>query len=88
MAPAHRRADEQGADDPVTRARSTALRQGLQQLGWIEGRNMRPDIRPGAADPSIAQNGGRTRRAVARGHYPPRSDEMFPMPIVNGARHA
>src|SRR5262249_15646090 len=38
------------ADDPETQARSAALRQGLRQLGWTEGRNVRLDIRSGAAD--------------------------------------
>src|SRR5215472_11216233 len=34
------------ADDP----RVTALAQGLQQLGWIDGRNVRIDYRWGAID--------------------------------------
>jgi len=39
-------------DDPYGRVRFTALMQGLAQLGWIEGRNLRLDIRWGAgADP-------------------------------------
>ena len=33
------------ADDPESRKRLFALLQGLQQLGWIEGRNLRVDIR-------------------------------------------
>jgi putative tryptophan/tyrosine transport system substrate-binding protein len=45
----------QAADDPETQARSAAFRRGLQQLGWIEGRNVRLDIRAGAADPDNAR---------------------------------
>jgi putative tryptophan/tyrosine transport system substrate-binding protein len=46
----------QAADDPETHARSAALRQGLQQLGWVEGRNVHLDIRSGAAvDPVNAR---------------------------------
>jgi putative tryptophan/tyrosine transport system substrate-binding protein len=33
------------ADDPVAQARHAAFLQGLQQLGWTEGRNMRIDTR-------------------------------------------
>jgi len=38
------------ADDPDGQARFAAFRQGLQQLGWTEGRNMRIDIRWGGGD--------------------------------------
>ena len=38
------------ADDPESQARRAAFQQGLQQLGWIEGQNMRLDIRWGAGD--------------------------------------
>src|SRR5512132_2143689 len=33
------------ADDPQGQARLTAFVQGLQQLGWTDGRNMRIDAR-------------------------------------------
>jgi len=33
------------ADDPAAQARHAALLQGLQQLGWTEGRNLRVDAR-------------------------------------------
>src|SRR5262249_17339205 len=33
------------ADDPVGQARIAALREGLEKLGWIEGRNIRIDTR-------------------------------------------
>jgi putative tryptophan/tyrosine transport system substrate-binding protein len=38
------------ADDAEGQARLAAFRQGLQQLGWIEGRNAHLDIRWGAGD--------------------------------------
>jgi hypothetical protein len=33
------------ADDPEYQARMAAFQQGLEQLGWTEGRNVRIDIR-------------------------------------------
>jgi putative ABC transport system substrate-binding protein len=38
------------ADDPEGQARVAAFRQGLQQLGWAEGRNVRIEYRWGNAD--------------------------------------
>jgi putative ABC transport system substrate-binding protein len=38
------------ADDPLGQARITALVQGLAQLGWIDGRNVRIDYRWGAGN--------------------------------------
>src|SRR5262249_33719572 len=38
------------ADDPEGTARTTALLQTLQELGWTDGRNLRIDIRWGAGD--------------------------------------
>src|SRR5262245_17823095 len=38
------------ADDPQALSRITAFVQGLQQLGWTEGRNMRIDTRWGTGD--------------------------------------
>ena len=40
------------ADDPELQARFAALQQGLQQLGWIDGGNVRIDTRWAAGDPS------------------------------------
>jgi putative ABC transport system substrate-binding protein len=34
-----------GPDDPVTQAWAAAVRGGLTKLGWIEGRNLRMDLR-------------------------------------------
>jgi putative ABC transport system substrate-binding protein len=42
-------------DDLVTRANLTALRQELAKLGWIEGRNLRIDLRFTASDPDRLQ---------------------------------
>jgi ABC-type uncharacterized transport system substrate-binding protein len=38
------------ADDPESQARHTAFVQGLQELGWTDGRNIRVDTRWGAGD--------------------------------------
>jgi putative ABC transport system substrate-binding protein len=38
------------ADDPDSPARVTAFARGLQELGWIEGRNIRIDYRWGGGD--------------------------------------
>ncbi len=38
------------ADDPEDQARLAAFQQGLQQLGWTDGRNVRIDIRWPAGD--------------------------------------
>jgi putative ABC transport system substrate-binding protein len=40
-----------GADDPVGQALVKAFQQGLQQLGWTDGRNVRIDYRWTAGDP-------------------------------------
>jgi putative tryptophan/tyrosine transport system substrate-binding protein len=47
------------ADDPEGKARVAAFLQGLQQLGWTDGRNVRIDIRWGGGDT------GRIRRYAA-----------------------
>src|SRR5512133_2546069 len=38
------------ADDREGQARVTALKQGLQELGWIDGRNIQIEARFGGAD--------------------------------------
>ena len=47
------------ADDPEAQARIAAFLQGLQQLGWTDGRNVRIDYRWGAG------NADRIRRYAA-----------------------
>jgi putative ABC transport system substrate-binding protein len=47
------------ADDPLAQARVAAFLQGLQQVGWVVGRNVSIDIRWGAND------GERSRREAA-----------------------
>jgi putative ABC transport system substrate-binding protein len=46
-------------DNPVGQARLAAFLQGLQQLGWADGRNVRIDTRWGAGDAN------RTRKHAA-----------------------
>ena len=53
---AHRRALKPFPDDPLRQARLKAFVQGLQQLGWTDGGNMRIDTRGVQAMPI----GGRT----------------------------
>jgi putative ABC transport system substrate-binding protein len=43
------------ADDPEGRARVAAFVQGLQQLGWTDGRNVRIDYRWSVADPDLGR---------------------------------
>jgi putative ABC transport system substrate-binding protein len=42
-------------DDPVAQARQAAFLQGLQQLGWIDGQNLRIDVRWAAGNPASAR---------------------------------
>ena len=41
-----------GKDDPDYQPWISAFRQGLQELGWIEGRNVRLDIRWATENPA------------------------------------
>jgi putative ABC transport system substrate-binding protein len=54
------------ADDPEGQARLTAFVQGLQELGWTDGRNVQIDYRWPAGDPSafagMRRNWPRSRR--------------------------
>jgi len=49
-APAARSRGGTAADDPQNQARMGAFLQGLQQLGWIDGRSLRIDTRWPAGD--------------------------------------
>ena len=51
------------ADDPEGQARIAAFVQGLQQLGWTDGRNVRIDI---AGAPAIPTTFANTRRNWSR----------------------
>ena len=44
------------ADDPEVQTRNTAFLQGLQQLGWTDGRNVRIDFRGGAGNADAIRN--------------------------------
>jgi hypothetical protein len=44
------------ADDPQSQARMTAFVQGLQQLGWTDGRNVRIDYRWGINTDRVRKN--------------------------------
>ena len=46
-------------DDPHAQANVTALRQGLQALGWAEDQNVAIDYRWAGADPDKLGPGGR-----------------------------
>ena len=50
-------------DDPVAQAQAKAFQQGLQQLDWTDGRNVRIDYRWTAGD---LENSRGTRRSWSR----------------------
>ena len=50
---AHRRAHARHADDAEYQTRMAAFLQGLQQLGWSDGRNVRIDTRWAAGDANL-----------------------------------
>ena len=53
------------ADDPEGQARLAAFHQGLQQLGWTDGRNVRIDIRYAAADANLTRKNAAELIALA-----------------------
>jgi putative tryptophan/tyrosine transport system substrate-binding protein len=53
------------ADDPESQAQIAAFQQGLQQLGWTEGRNRRIDLRWGAGDADRNRSYAAERIALA-----------------------
>ena len=61
------------ADDPNARARNAAFVRGLQELGWVDGRNIRIDYRWGGGDAD-------TIRRVATELVAPR--QMLFSPVV------
>ena len=53
------------ADDPEGEARLAAFREGLQQFGWIDGRNVRIDSRWGAGDANDIRENAKELIALA-----------------------
>ena len=45
----------QSAEDPESKARRAAFEQALQQLGWIQGRNVRIDYRFAGGDAATSR---------------------------------
>src|SRR5262249_55616255 len=45
-----------GLDDVQTQARLSALHRGLQKLGWIDGRNVRIELRSGSGPENLRKN--------------------------------
>ena len=41
-------------DDPVAQTRFAAFKEGLAALGWVEGKNLKMEVRWSAGDPSQA----------------------------------
>jgi putative ABC transport system substrate-binding protein len=81
-------------NEPMAKARVSAITQALGGLGWIEGRNMRMDLRWGAVDtnriralaqelvglqPDIILTGGATATAALQ-----RETRTIPIVFVNG----
>ncbi len=58
------------ADDPEGQARLAAFLQGLQQLGWTDGRNVRIDTRWGAGDAERIRRYAAELVALAPGRHP------------------
>ena len=56
------------ADDPEGKARLAAFLQGLQELGWTDGRNVRIDYRWAAGDADLSHIRGGIGRIRARRH--------------------
>src|SRR5262245_36071685 len=52
-------------NDPDAQARLAALRQGMQQLGWTEGRNLQIDARWGAGDAAETRKAATELAALA-----------------------
>ena len=55
--------------DPETQARTKAFLQGMQELGWVEGRNIRFDIRWDTSTVDGVQSGRRAACAFAGPHF-------------------
>ena len=77
-------------DNPVGQARLTAFLEGLRQLGWADGRNVRIDTRWGAGDASLTRTYARELvapgpdvvMAVSSGAVAPLREVTRSVPIV------
>ena len=77
-------------DNPVGQARLTAFLEGLRQLGWADGRNVRIDSRWGAGDASLTRTYARELvapgpdvvMAVSSGAVAPLREVTRSVPIV------
>jgi hypothetical protein len=63
-------------DNPVGQARMSAFLQGLQQLGWVDGRNLRIDTRWGGGETDLIRT--HARELVARASR--KSSWLLPAP--------
>jgi putative ABC transport system substrate-binding protein len=78
------------SDDPEYQGRLAAFLQGLQQLGWIDGRNVRIDTRIGATDADLVRKyavelvalGPDVVMAVSTNAMPPLLQATRTVPIV------
>jgi putative ABC transport system substrate-binding protein len=63
--------------DPEAQANAVALREGLQQLGWAEGRNIRTDYRWGVGAPDQARAAAKELLALSPEVIMPATTQML-----------
>lgn len=63
--------------DPEAQANAAALGEGLQRLGWIEGRNIRTDYRWGVGDPGRARSAAKELLALSPDVIMPATTQML-----------
>jgi putative ABC transport system substrate-binding protein len=63
--------------DPEAQANAVALREGLQQLGWTEGRNIRTDYRWGVGDPEQSSAAAKELLALSPDAIMPATTQML-----------
>jgi putative ABC transport system substrate-binding protein len=63
--------------DPEAQANVAALREGLQRLGWTEGRNIRTDYRWGVSDPERSRVAARELLALSPDVIMPATSQML-----------
>ena len=76
------------ADDPQAQARYTAFLQGLQQLGWIDGRNVRIEVRWSPNNAAVRKNRRRTGGVAPDLIFTSGSVSMGILAQTDGARGA